>query len=156
VRALLVVVLLAATAHADPIVNKLAGASIDIPKTWKVQSQSEQQLAAADPTEEAGLLFVVVDVSDLKKVNDQLDAQLAKTATELKWDAPQQVTQNGLEGVMRKGSATVAKKPSRLVALVLMTPKRKGVIVLGVVQADKLDAHKQELDGIVHSLKAVK
>ena len=155
-RALLVVVLLATTAHADPIVNKLAGCSIDIPKTWKVQSQSEQQLAAADPTEEAGLLFAVVDVADLKKVKDQLDAQLAKTATELKWDAPQKVTQNGLEGVMLKGSATIAKKPSRLAALVLMTPTKKGVIVLGAVQADKLAAHKEELDGIVHSLKVLK
>ena len=155
-RALLVLVAIAAAAHADPIVNKLAGVSIDIPKTWKVQSQSEQQLAAADPTEEAALLFAVVDAADLKKVTDQLDAELAKTATELKWDAPQKVTQAGLEGIMLKGSATIAKKPTRLAALVLTTPKKKGVIVLGAVQADKLAAHKQELDGIVHSLKALK
>ena len=155
-RAVVVLAVLAATANAEPTVNKLAGVSIEIPNAWKMQSQSEQQFAAVDPTEEAGLLFVAVDVADLKKLKDQLDAELAKTATELKWDAPQKVTQNGLEGIMLKGSATIAKKPTRLAALVLTTPKRKGVIVLGAVQADKLAAHKQELDDIVHSLKALK
>ncbi len=155
-RALAVLAMLAAPAHADPIVNKLAGVSIDIPKAWKVQSVSEQQLAAADPTEEAGLLMTVADAADLKKAGDQLDAQLAKVATDLKWDPPQKIAQNGLEGIMLKGSATISKKPTKLAALVLTTPKKKGIIVLGAVQADKLDAHKQELDGIVHSLKAAK
>lgn len=144
-----------APARADVHPNAEAGVSVDIPKSWKIGGQGAVMFAS-DPKEEAGLIFMVTDAGDMKKSGDQLDAQLAKTMKDVKWSAQSQVTLNGMKGVAMKGTATINKKAANLGAVILMTPKNKGLFVVGALQSDKEAAHKKELDGIIESIKPIK
>src|SRR5438874_909970 len=150
--AAIAVIAAVAPASADVIPNKTAGVSVDIPKDWK-KTGSGDSMAASDPKEEAVLMFIVSDGNDMKKAGDELDARLAKTMTDIKWGPQKQVEMNGMKGVALRGTGTINKKPVKLGALVVVTPTKKGLFVVGAVQADKEAAHEKELDAIVSSIK---
>lgn len=153
---LAVVMFVASSARADIKSNKEAGVQVDIPHSWTVKPDG-QKMWAEDPKKEAGVLFVVSDAADMKKVGDDIDAMLAKLAKDVKWGAQNKVTLNGLDGIAMEGTATIQGKPAKMGAVILLQKeKKKGVFLLGFVDADKEKAHDAELTAIVKSLAPIK
>jgi len=129
--------------------------SIDIPKSWK-KTGSGASVAISDPKEEAVLMLITSEGADMKKAGDALDAQLAQAMKDIKWGPQKEVTHNGMKGIAIKGTATVNGKAVDIASLILVTPTKKGLFVVGAVQSDKLAAHRAEVDGIVASIKPLK
>jgi hypothetical protein len=157
-RHLLILPLLAAfaaTASADIKKNATAGVQVDIPHDWKLSGAGDV-LIAADPKEEAAVIFVATAGEDMKKVGEAVDKQLSTVAKDVKWGPQNKVTLGGMSGVAMKGSATMDGKAVNTGAIILVTPKKKGVFLIGFVQSDKEAAHKKELDAIAASLAAIK
>jgi hypothetical protein len=152
---LMLLVVCTALAAADPRVNKTAGLSVEYPKDWKVHVDAGSMFGS-DPKEEAAVFFSVADAADLQKVGDAIEAQLAKLATDVAWGKPDKVKVNGLDAVAMKGTAKIDDKPVKTAAILLVSPTKKGVFLLGLVQADKEAAHRKELDTIAGSLRPAK
>lgn len=143
-------------ARAEVLTSKAGQVSIDVPSGWKSAGKGDV-LTIADPTGEVAVLFFVVEKGDLKKAGDYLDAQLAKTATDIKWaDKPKQLTVDGMPGLALDGTCAVNGKPVKMGAVFLATPAKKGLVVLAMVDADKHDAHKAEIKSLFGSLKQAK
>ena len=147
-------VALAGSAAAEVRTSQAGKVSIDVPSGWNTKSQSDTLLTISDPTNEIGILFAVVEQSDMKKAGEALDAYLSKIATDIKWgDKPKPAQFNGMSGVKIDGRASVQGKPVGLGAVFLKTPSQKGLIVLVLVQADRMAAHKESIKAIFNSLK---
>jgi hypothetical protein len=156
-RILVIAAIIAAVApaYAEVFPNKEAGVSIDIPKDWK-KTGSGSSVAISDPKEEAVLMLITSEGADMKKAGDALDAQLAKVMKDIKWSPQKEITHNTMKGIAIKGTAKINDKAVDIAALILVTPTKKGLFVVGAVQSNKLAAHKAEVDGIVNSIKPLK
>jgi hypothetical protein len=148
---------LGATAHADTKTSKSGGVSIDIPDAWKAQG-NDQLLAVEDPSDQMGMLLIVVDKSDAKQVLAGVDKLLAKSATDIHWSKKQKPMElNGMKGISIDGSAKVNGKPVLTTMMILgPTPTGKGVIAFAGAEPEWLKAHGEELLATFKSLKPVK
>src|SRR5580765_2459018 len=103
------VIVAVAPARAEVYPNQKAGVSVDIPKDWKLTGGGDSG-AASDPKEEAVVMLITSEATDMKKAGDALDAQLAKSIQDIKWAAQQPITLNTMKGVAIKGTGVVNKK----------------------------------------------
>ena len=147
----------ATAAHADTKTSKAGGVSIDIPDDWKAEG-NDTLLAVEDPSDQMGMLLIVVDKADAKQVLAGLDKLLAKSATDVHWSKKQKAMElNGMKGISIDGSAKMNGKPVLTTIMILgPTPTGKGVIAFAGAQPEWLKAHGDALLATFKSLKPVK
>ncbi len=155
--ALFTTALLAAPAHADPIVSKTCAVSVEAPAGWKAAAQGDQMMVMGDPKDEAGVLLICAPKEDAKKALAGLDKLVGGAAKDIKLEKPKAFAINGMKGIVVDGTATMDGKPVSI-STVIVGPTGNGMLVVSFagVQTDKLQAHAAELLGILKSLKPVK
>ena len=146
----------AGVAAADIQVNKTGGVQIDVPHAWKVQHAEGDVIVATDKDEHAAIMLVASEASDMKKVGDLVDQELAKVAKDMKWGPQHETTINGMKGVSMEGTAKIDGHPVKTGAIIVATSKKKGVFLLGFVETDKEKLYEHDMDAIAHSLKQTK
>lgn len=154
----LAVLCLAGTAFGADVPYEPGKVSVFVPEGWTQASQEDKKtgqamLVAADPTQNAGLVFAVMNAANLKKAMKGLDKHLKQSLTKIKKGKFKKVDVNGMKGTMADGTAVT--KDGKAVSMFLIlaeTPNKKVLLVLGMVATDKkadfADAAKQVLAGI--------
>jgi hypothetical protein len=145
----------ASTARAGTRVSKAGSIAIDIPDAWKVGG-NDTLIAVEDPTQQMGMLVIVVDKADARKALAGVDKLLARNATNIKWAKKAKAVElGGMKGLSRDGSATMhGKQVVTTVVIVGPTATGKGVIEFAGAEPGWLQAHGAELLASFRSLRA--
>lgn len=155
-KALLVVIALCGVAAADVHTNKAAQVALDIPKTYKMTEQDE--LMRGESGDKAVALFYWnVDTGKTDEALQKLASELYSMVGSLQWDKPKAEKVHGLDAQWISGTGrSVGNTLDISVVLAGPTATKKHVMVVGIVDHAKADAHKAEIAGILKSLKPAK
>ncbi len=151
--AIAVALLAAGQAWAKVHTHVEAKISVDVPKSWKVDLE-EDVMVIHDQKQEIAFLLVVLDAKDLDDATKELDEEVGKTVKNLKWDGDAQETKlNGMDAVSVDGKGNVEGTSVDVGVLIVSTPAKKFLLVLGLVQSDKLKAHEKEVERFLKSIR---
>ena len=155
-KSLLVLVALCSAAVADVHTNKVAKVSLDVPKTYSMTEQDEV-MRGESSDKAVALLFWVVDTNDSDEAIRKLTGELYSMVGSLQWDKPKADKLNGLPVKWIDGTGrSVGNTLDIRVVLAGPTAAKKSVLVVGIVDYAKADAHKAEIAAILKSLKPAK
>lgn len=155
-KALVVLALLSNIAVADVHTNKNAKVSLEIPKTYKMTEQDD--LMRGESADKAvALLYWNVDTGDTDAALKKLGEELYSMVGSLSWDKPKAEKVHGLDAQWITGTGrSVGNTLDITVVLAGPTATKKHVMVIGIVDHAKADAHKAEIATILKSLKPAK
>jgi hypothetical protein len=157
-RALVVLLLLSDLAHASVYASKAGKVSIDVPKKWTVTA-ADELVRAASPDNQVAFVFWVVDSPDVKAALTKLEGELYSSIQGLKWvDNAKKLKIHGLPATWVEGVG-VSSRSTQLDVLVVVagpTGSKKGVILLAVVDHDKLAAQRSAIQRIFETLRPAK
>lgn len=146
-------VLVPALALAKTYPHGDAKVSITIPDSWKVETE-ENSLTANSPDESVVLLFMVVEATDTDEALKALDKELDKVVKNVKTDGkPEEITVNGMKGVVIDGTGKVDGQKVDLGLLVLSTKSGKVLFGLGFGETGKYKKHEADVEKIFKSIK---
>jgi hypothetical protein len=132
---------------------KQAGAKLWFPDSWDIADEGGVVLIA-DPKEEVGLVLFTLDAKDLEKALGKLESELAKYVDGMKATGdPEEAKLNGMPAVMIDGTGKVDGKKVELSIVVIKTPNKKALVILGIAQSAKLKKHERTLAKILGSVK---
>jgi len=156
--ALVLFLLLAQVAHAGAYKSKAGKVSVDVPTKWTVTA-TDELVRAASPDNQIAFVFWVVDSPDVKPALTKLEGELYSSIQGLKWvDNAKKIKIHGLPATWVEGVG-VSSRSTQLDVLVVVagpTASKKGVILLAVVDHDKLAAQRSTIQGIFQSLRPAK
>jgi len=147
-----------ALARADVYASKAGKVSIDIPKKWSVKA-TDEIVRATPPTNDVALAMWVVDSPDLKAALQKLEGELYSSVDGLKWvERTRTMKIHDLPGKWIEGMGLSSRRTQLDVLVVVAgpTPTKKGVILLAVVDHDKLAANRAAIQSIFETLKSAK
>jgi hypothetical protein len=153
--ALFAVTATASVASAKNYPSTTGQVQVDLPDDWPATGKKDV-LFATDKNKELGVIFMVTPKEDTKKSLAALEALLGKEIKDEKWQAPQKIALNGLDGIAMEGTAVIKGHPSTMTVMVLATPNKHNVVMFGAVDADKEAAHQKEIAAILQSIKPLK
>jgi hypothetical protein len=141
--------------------NKTAGVSIDLPRDWQIKTPAGDNLFASHPSGEAGVVFAMSDGTTIAAVSADVDDMLAKTASHVTWGPHKPIVLssgrrglvNGVKAISIAGTAMTGDVPVTTGVVILITPKKQAVFVLGLVATNREPAHRAALDRIARSLR---
>jgi hypothetical protein len=156
-RALVISILAwSAVAAADVHTNKLARVSLDVPKTYAMTDQ-DALMRGESADKAVALLFWVIDSNDPDAAIKRLSSEIYSMVGSLHWDAPKADKLNGLPVTWIDGTGrSVGNSLDIRVVVAGPTAAKKSVMVVGIVDHAKADAHKAEITAILKSLKPAK
>jgi hypothetical protein len=150
--------LLSSVASADVLAVKAGKVSVDIPKTWAVNVKDDLIRSASGDNQVAFVLWVVGS-TDTKAALTKLEGELYSSIQGLKWvEKTKKLKINKLRTTWVEGVGVNAAG-AQLDVLVVVggpTPTKKGVIMLAVVEHEKLVANEKAIQAIFQSLKPTK
>lgn len=158
--AVVLLLLLCSVASAGPLVVKAGKVSVDIPKSWAVNMKDEPPLIrSASPDNAVAFVLWIVDTTDTKTALTKLEGELYSSIQGLKWvDKTKKLKINKIPTTWVEGVGVNAAG-AQLDVLVVVggpTPTKKGVIMLAVVEHEKLVANENGIKAIFQSLKRTK
>jgi hypothetical protein len=157
--ALAVAVVLLARApgvRAEVRVHEAAHVSIDVPKDWKTEVDNDT-MTITDPKEEVAFFLMILDAGDIQKALDAIDSEVSKSFKGVKWEnEPKTHKLNGMDAIGLDGLATVDGKPVELGVLLVATPAKKVLMVLGAIEKDKTKQHEKTVEKFIASIKPAK
>ena len=155
-KALVVLALLSNIAVADVHTNKNAKVSLEVPRSYKLTEQDD--LMRGESGDKAvALLYWNVDTGDTDEAIKKLTGELYSMVGSLAWDKPKAEKVHGLDGQWITGTGrSVGNTLDITVLLAGPTTTKKHVMVVGIVDHAKADAHKAEIAAILKSLKPAK
>jgi hypothetical protein len=157
--AIVVILMLTGIAHADVHASKAGKVSVDIPKKWSVVNASDELVRAASPDSAVAFVLWVVESADTKAALKKLEGELYSSIQGLRWfDKTKQLKVNKLPATWVEGAGVngAAAQLDVLVVVAGPTAAKKGVIMLAVVDHEKLVANKKAIETIFKSLKPTK
>ena len=155
-KALVVLALLSNIATADVHTNKNAKVTLEIPKSYKMTEQDD--LMRGESGDKAVALFYWnVDAADADEALKKLGEELYKAVGSLAWDKPKAEKVHGLDAQWITGTGRSVGNTLELTVLFAgPTATKHHVLVVGIVDHAKADAHKAEIATILKSLKPTK
>jgi len=148
--------LFAAPAHAETRTHEGAKVTLDVPSGWKVETDGDS-MTINDPKEEVAFFLHVLDVDALDKAVDALDKEVGKSFQNVKWeDEPSEQKINGMDSLILEGTAKIDGKPVDIGVLLVATPAKKILLVLGAVEHDKAKKHDKDVEHFLTSIKPMK
>lgn len=155
-KALVVLALLCAVAAADVHTNKAAKVTLDVPKSYKLTEQDDV-MRGESGDKAVALLYWNVDTGDTDEAIKKLTGELYSMVGSLSWDKPKAEKVHGLDGQWITGTGrSVGNTLDITVLLAGPTATKKHVLVVGIVDHVKADAHRAEIAAILKSLKPAK
>jgi hypothetical protein len=159
---LVLVLLIALTAtrvaHADVYPSKAGKVSVDVPKAWSVNA-TDELIRAASPDNAVAFVFWVVASTDVKENVKNLEKELYSSIQGLRWvEKTKKLKINGMAATWVEGIGVNASEAPLDVLVVVAGPTKtkKGVVMLAVVEHDKLKANQKTIQAMFKTLKATK
>src|ERR1041385_6574799 len=137
---LVLLIAMTAIAHADVYPSKAGKVSVDIPKKWSVNA-TDELVRASSADNQVAFVFWILDSTDVKAALTKLEGELYSSIQGLKWvDKTKKLKISGMpatwvEGV---GGNAAGNQLDVLVVVAGPTKTKKGVLMLAVVEHDKL------------------
>lgn len=157
-RALVLLCFLAGAAHAGVHASKAGKVQITLPEKWTFTA-SDELVRATSPDSSVAFFFWIVDSPDVKQALSTLEHELYSSVQGLRWvDKMKKVKINAIPATVVEGVGVNAQA-SQLDLLVTVagpTKTKKGVIMMAVVEHDKLKAQQAAIQSIFQTLKATK
>jgi predicted Zn-dependent protease len=141
---------------AETLLHKPSGIQFWVPDDWKTEDAGGAQLTTTDPKQEVGLLFSVSDAKDTKAALAAIDKLIAEHATDVKAGAPKKTKLNGMDASVIDATGKMEGKDVELSVLIVKTPSKKFLVVLGMLETAKHKAHEANLVKILASIKPKK
>lgn len=157
-RALLVLLFLAGSAHAGVHASKAGKVSFTLPEKWAF-TETDELVRASSPDNTVAFVFWIVDSADVKKALSTLEHELYSSVQGLRWvDKVKKLKINKIPATFVEGVGVnvQAAQLDLLVTVAGPTKSKKGVIMLAVVEHEKLKDHQAEVQSIFQTLKATK
>jgi hypothetical protein len=155
-KALVVLVVLGGIAAADVHTNKAAKVSVDIPKTYKL-TETDDVIRGESADKAVAVFYWNVDTGDAAEATKKLGQELYAAVGSLSWNKPTSGKLNGLDVQWITGTGrSVGNTLDISVVLAGPTATKRHVMVVGIVDHAKADAHKAEIAAILKSLKPAK
>jgi hypothetical protein len=155
-KALVVVALLCGVVSADVHTNKVAKVTLDIPKTYKM-SEQDDVMRGESADKAVALFYWNVDTGDADEALKKLAEELYKAVGSLAWDKPKAEKVHGLDAQWITGTGrSVGNTLDLTVLFAGPTATKHHVLVVGIVDHAKAEAHKAEIAAILKSLKPAK
>lgn len=153
---LVVTVALAATAspaRAEVRTHAAAKVSINVPDGWKIEAE-EDSMTVTDPKEEVALFMHILEAKDVKAAIEAIDSEVGSSFQGVTWDDEPKTTKlNGMDAMTLDGKAKVDGKPVELGVVILATPAKKILLIVGAVEADKAKQHEKDVVALLTSIK---
>lgn len=150
--------LAAGVGHAGVHTSKAGRVSVNIPNTWTVNA-TDELIRSASPDNAVAFVLWVVDSADTKAALERLEHELYSSIQGLKWvDKTKKLAINKLPATWVEGTG-VSARATQLDVLVIVagpTPTKKGVIMMAVVEHEKLAANKKAIQALFKTLKPTK
>jgi hypothetical protein len=157
--AFVVLLLLAGIAHADVHASKAGKVSVDIPKTWTLVNASDELIRAVSPDSAVAFVLWLSDSADTKAALRKLEGELYSSIQSLRWvDKTKKLKIGKLPATWVEGAGVNAAAAQLDVLVVVAGPTatKKGVIMLAVVEHEKLVGNKKTIESMFKSLKPTK
>lgn len=158
VLVLLVLLGAATAARADVHPSKAAKVSMNLPKTWKVET-TDKFIRAASANNEVGFALLVIDKADTKAALTRLEGELYSAVQGLKWiDKTTKMKIHGVQSTLVQGVGVNARGAQLDVLVVVAgpTPAKNGVVMFAAVEHDKLAANNKAIMAAFNSLRRTK
>lgn len=151
---ILIVLGLVAPASAGLLAD-YGGSKVNVPTPDGWPSAGEAPLVmTASPAKDAVILYAVSDAADIGKAIKGLEGILGKHVTSIKLGKNAKAKVNGMNALMAKGKGKGTEgKDLGIAVVILETPSKKALIVVGVVEAAKKDAYKPLFEQIINGIK---
>jgi hypothetical protein len=149
---------LTSVASADVYPSKAGKVSIDVPKAWSVNA-TDELVRAASPDNVVAFVFWVVPTTDVKENVKNLEKELYSSIQGLRWvDKTKKLKINGIAATWVEGIGVNAAETPLDVLVVIAGPTKtkKGILMLAVVEHDKLKANQKTIQAMFKTLKATK
>jgi len=147
----LVTLLLPPTALATVHTHAEAQVQFDTPKGWKVEV-SDDRVVVSDDT--AAMFLQVLDAADLEAATTALDEEIGKMVKDVKWEGkPAEVKLNGMSAIVLGGAGTLDHSKVQLGVMVVSTPGKKFLLVLGMVPDAKAKKYDKTIERFLKSIK---
>lgn len=157
-RALLVLCVLAGAAHAGVHASKAGKVQITLPEKWAF-TETDELVRASSPDNSVAFVFWIVDSADVKKALSTLEHELYSAVQGLRWvDKMKKLKINAIPATFVEGVGVNAQA-SQLDILVTVagpTKTKKGVIMMAVVEHEKLKDNEPAIQSIFQTLKKTK
>jgi hypothetical protein len=155
-KALVVLALLSNIATADVHTNKNAKVTVEIPKSYKM-TETDDIMRGESDDKAVALFYWNVDAANIDDATKRLGQELYSAVSGLTWGKPRTEKLNGLEATWIEGTGKSLNASLDLsVVFAGPTSTKRHVMVVGVVDHAKADAHKAEIAAILKSLKPAK
>lgn len=157
-RALLVLLFLAGSAHAGVHASKAGKVAITLPEKWSF-TESDELVRAASPDNSVAFVCWIVESADVKQALSTLEHELYSSVQGLRWvDKMKKVKINSIPATFVEGLGVNAQAAQLdiLVTVAGPTKTKKGVIMMAVVEHDKLKANRATVQSIFQTLKPTK
>jgi len=145
----------ATPALADTKTHDRSRVSFWVPDDWTISGEDRDQFEVVDPADQVALLFAVREGKDIKAALAAIDKTIATMATDVKAGPARKVSLNGMEASVIDATGKVEGKPVELSVLIIKTPAKHYLTVLGVLETQHKKAHEANLKKIVASFKPV-
>jgi hypothetical protein len=153
VAVLVFIVLPVAAAQAKTYPHKAAKVQVEFPDYWGVRADG--QMVVASPRD--GTLLLVLGVVKAKKIDHalrNLSQDLKQFVKSPKIEGkPESVNINGLAGYSVEAYGSIEGKRADLAILLLETPAKNVLLVLGIGEQGKFEKHLPAVAQILNSLK---
>jgi predicted Zn-dependent protease len=150
------ITLAAPSARADVRVHEAAKVSLDVPAGFKVDAE-DNVMTLTGPDDDIAFFLMVLDASDLKKAMDALDSEVSKSFQGVTWeDEPKTTKLNGMDAFTLDGAAKADGKAVELGVLLVATPAKKILMVLGAVEKAKSKKYDRTVERFIASIKPAK
>lgn len=144
----------ASLAGAKTYPHEPAGVSVDVPdKGWKVDGDDNSLQVSSDDDLVSLTFAILEDANALDRAMDAIEKELAKTMTDIKMGKVEELTHNGMRGVVSDGTAKIEGAGVELGIMVLETPKKKMLLVMGIGAQGKMTKHEKDVERILGSIK---
>jgi hypothetical protein len=128
--------------------------SIEIPDDWREEKKANAVLLA-HPSGDATVIFIPLDIADLKAATSSIDGKLSSLFTDLKWEkSGTEKKLNGMKAWVVEGSGKHDGTLANLWVVAAVAPNGKVVMTIVRVNADMRTKYKPVASKILSSLKA--
>jgi len=144
---------LPAVSSAKDFEHAEARLGIWIPDDWHTETE-DAVLAARDPAEEVGVLFVVLDAADVEKAAEELGTVLDEIVTEVEpIGEPTDGKVNGMDARFLDGKGEAGGREVRFSLGLVVTPAGKVTMMLGIAETAKFGPHEADVGRILRGVK---
>ncbi len=129
-----------------------AGVAIDVPGGWR-NKHGTDTMAILSPDEEVLVMVLVVDDSELEPALRAIDERIGAYVDGSRLSDGRRTRLNGMKAILADGEGEMDGEPVQLGLALVLTPKAKVVIVIGVARPGADADHAEAVSRFMKSIR---